>query len=303
MTDKKEAPRQKSMIGIDLRALSGVQFCTSPIHFPAFMRSHMSSKETVLITGASSGIGLELAKLFAADGSQLILAARSADKLQQLAEELNATHGTQSHVIPVDLAKPEGPGALMEQIDALGLAVDVLINNAGFGQYGHFANIPMQRQLEILDVNNRALVELTHRVLTGMLERRSGSILNLGSTASFQPGPNSAVYYATKAFVLSFSEGLWAETRKQGVCVSCLCPGPTRTGFGADSDMDQTPVFKYNSMRVEDVAKAGHRAVRKRKRLVIPGWVNWLLAFGTRLPHRRHMIWIMEQLQPPKKTS
>ncbi len=263
----------------------------------------MSPTETVLITGASSGIGLELAKLFAADGSRLILAARNADRLRQLADELTSKHGTECHVIPVDLTQLDGPGQLMDEVDRLGLTVDVLVNNAGFGQYGHFADIPMQRQLEILDVNNRALVELTHRVLTGMLERRRGSILNLGSTASFQPGPHSAVYYATKAFVLSFSEALWAETHRHGVCVSCLCPGPTRTGFGADSDMDQTPVFKYNSMRVDDVAKAGHRAVRMRKRLVIPGWVNWMLAFGTRLPHRRHMLWIMEQLQPPKKSS
>ena len=257
------------------------------------MRSHMSSKETVLITGASSGIGLELAKLFAADGSQLILAARSADKLQQLAEELNATHGTQSHVIPVDLAKPEGPGALMEQIDALGLAVDVLINNAGFGQYGRFANIPMQRQLEILDVNNRALVELTHRVLTGMLERRSGSILNLGSTASFQPGPNSAVYYATKAFVLSYTEALWQECRGTGVTILALCPGATETEFFARTGDEFLTDGRQTSKQVVDTALA---ALDKSNPTVVSGLRNNIRAAGYRVIPRKLMLAVSEQI-------
>ena len=255
------------------------------------------SKETVLITGASSGIGWELAKLFAQDGSHLILVARREEKLQELANELKSAYQAESTIIPMDLGQPGAASQLIEQIDAQGTQIDVLVNNAGFGQFGQFSDIDRQRHLDMIDVNISSLVDLTYLVLPQMLKRSAGSILNLGSTASFQPGPNAAVYYATKAFVLSFSEAIWQELLGTGVNVCVLCPGPTRTGFGEDSKMDQTAVFKMNSMDVVDVAKVGHRGVRRRKRLVIPGIMNNIMAWGVRLAPRRFILRIMERLQ------
>jgi short-subunit dehydrogenase len=260
------------------------------------------AKETVLITGASSGIGRELAKLFAADGCELILTARRSDRLRTLADELLQSHGVSSTVLTADLATPAGPFQLWEQIQAAGKGVDVLINNAGFGQLGQFTKIPLQRQLDMIQLNNSSLVALSHLCLPGMLEKRRGSILNLGSTASFQPGPNVAIYYATKAFVLSFSEALWKELRGTGVCVTCLCPGPTRTEFGEESQMHDTPVFRHNAMRAEDVARMGHRALRKRKRLVIPGVVNKVLSSAVRWTPRSVILEVMTLLQPLKKS-
>ena len=256
------------------------------------------SNETVLITGASSGIGWELAKLFAADGSHLILVARREEKLQNLADDLHVRHGTQTTIVPLDLSERGNADELFRRVTDDGHVVDVLVNNAGFGQFGRFAKTSLDRHLGIIQVNLAALVHLTHLFLEPMLERQSGTILNLGSTASFQPGPNAAVYYATKAFVLSFSEALWDEVRESNVHVSCLCPGPTKTGFGEESNMDQTPVFKYNSMRVEAVARAGFYGVRRRKRLVMPGLVNNLLSWSVRFTPRRILLHAMRQLQP-----
>lgn len=254
--------------------------------------------DTVLVTGASSGIGRELAKRFAADGSALILVARREEKLRELAEELAVSHGAVSLVLAVDLSNPDGPRQLYEAVQSAGKAVDVLVNNAGFGQFGRFHEIPLERQLAMVQLNVAAVVDLTYRFLPQMLARRRGAILNLGSTASFQPGPNVAVYYATKAFVLSFSEALWQELRGTGVAVTCLCPGPTRTEFGDESGMHDTPVFKYNSMEVAAVADAGYKALRRDRRLVIPGLVNKLLAFSVRISPRRTVLQVMSRLQP-----
>lgn len=257
------------------------------------------SQETVLITGASSGIGWELAKLFAADGSKLILVARREEKLRELADELDKAHGTECVIIPMDLVEENAAQRLHQSVIDGGHAVDVLVNNAGFGQLGLFKEIPLERQTSMVQLNISVLMQLTHLFLP-MLEERNGSVLNIGSTASFQPGPNSAVYYATKAFVLSFSEAIFAELQGTGVSVTCLCPGPTKTGFGADSDMENTPVFKYNSMHVEDVARAGFQGVRKRKRLVMSGLINNLLAFSVRLTPRSLILRVMELMQPPR---
>jgi short-subunit dehydrogenase len=256
-----------------------------------------ASRETVLVTGASSGIGRELARLFAQDGCRLILAARRQDKLEELAAELHQL-GVETLIVPVDLGAPQGPARLMEQVAQAGWQVDVLINNAGFAQLGRFAELPLERQLGMVKVNITALTELTHRVLPEMLARRRGVVLNIGSTAAFQPGPNCAVYYATKAYVLSFSEALWAECRSRGVHVGCLCPGPTITGFGEDSGMGQTPIFRWNSMPVTTVARVGHRMVRRRQRLVVPGVWNWLLAASVRFSARPVVLWLMQWLQP-----
>lgn len=254
--------------------------------------------ETVLITGASTGIGRELARLFAQDGAKLILTARSADKLRELANELKQKYQTESVVIPMDLGDPASPKILVDEIASQGLQVDILINNAGFGQFGRFHEIPLERHLSMLRLNICALTELTYRIVPQMLERQRGNILNIGSTASFQPGPNSAVYYASKGYVLSMSEALYVECKKKNVWVSCLCPGPTRTPFATDSNMANTPVFRFNSMNVEDVAKAGHAAVRGKRRLVVPGFFNKLGAFFTRITVKPVLLWFMERLQP-----
>jgi len=258
-------------------------------------------KDVVLITGASSGIGRELARLFAADGADLILTARREDRLTALADELQQRYGTVSHIVPLDLTQPSASQELFEKVQATGLRVNILINNAGFGQLGPFVDIPLQRQLDMIQLNVTSLVALTHLFLPGMLEQKKGSVLNLASTAAFQPGPNVNIYYATKAFVLSFSEALWKELQGTGVCVTCLCPGPTRTEFGDESSMHDTPVFKFNAMSVEAVARAGYKGVRKRKRLVMPGLRNQLLSFSVRLTPRPVILDVMTMLQPLKK--
>ncbi len=256
------------------------------------------SREIVLITGASSGIGWELAKLFAADGSELILVARNEGKLNELAAQLKSGHGTESIVIPMDLSKADAAQVLFDRVLAAGKQIDVLVNNAGFGQFGRFEEIPLERHTSMCQLNMVALTQLTYLFLKQMKERDSGNILNIGSTASFQPGPNSAVYYATKAYVLSLSEAIHAELWGTNVSVTCLCPGPTKTGFGKDSEMEDLPIFRNNSMDVVKVATAGYRGVRKQKRLIVPGIMNNLLAFSNRISARPVVLWVMKRLQP-----
>jgi short-subunit dehydrogenase len=261
------------------------------------------SLETVLITGASAGIGEGLARLFAADGSRLILVARSGDRLERLAAELQSKHGVEHIVIPLDLAVAGAAQKLFEILSERGLKIDVLVNNAGFGHNDRFISIPIAEQLEMVQLNISAMLHLTHLILPQMIERREGSILNLGSTASFQPGPYSAVYYSTKAFVLSFSESLWEEVREHNVQVTCLCPGPTRTEFGVRAKMDRNWNFVNASMSTESVCKIGYRAFRRRKRIVIPGFLNRLLTFSVRLAPRRFILRVMRKLQLPKQRA
>ena len=186
-------------------------------------------RPVALITGASAGIGKELARLLAVD-HDLILTARREDELNSLAQELSRTR---CHVVPLDLASPTGPKALFDAVAAKGLAVDVLINNAGFGDLGPFANAELGKMLRMIQLNVTALTELTGLFLPGMIARQRGQILNVGSVAGFQPGPFMAVYYATKAYVNSFSEALSNELIGTGISVTCLCPGPTRTEFAS----------------------------------------------------------------------
>lgn len=256
------------------------------------------SSEIVLITGASSGIGWELAKLFAADGSELILVARSEEKMNDLASQLKADHGTVSTVIPMDLSEPGSAIQLIEKIKSTGKTVDVLVNNAGFGQMGKFEDIPLERLTGMCELNMVTLTQLFHHFLKPMKERNRGSILNIGSTASFQPGPNVAVYYATKAYVLSLSEAVHAELWGTNVNVTCLCPGPTKTGFGDDSAMGDLAMFKNNAMDVTTVAKAGYQGLRKGKRVIVPGMINKLLAFSNRFTAKPIILSIMKKLQP-----
>jgi short-subunit dehydrogenase len=236
--------------------------------------------ETVLITGASSGIGLELAKLFAADKSTLVLVARRADRLRQLAEELQAAHGTAVRVLPHDLADPEAPQALFKELRNAGVSVDVLVNNAGFGARGPLATLDTQRQLDMLQVNVEALTHLTRLFLPGMLERRRGAILNVGSVAGFLPGPNTAIYYATKAYVLSLTEALAAELAGTGVRMTLLAPGATATEFATAAGY---PGPRRDAMDPAKVARAGYEGLRAGKVLVVPGFKNRAAVLAVRL--------------------
>lgn len=260
--------------------------------------------ETVLITGASSGIGRALAQRFAADGSQLVLVARRKERLEQLAEELRQQHGAHSLVMPCDLSRPDAPQELFQQLQQQAVAVDVLVNNAGFGKLGRFVELSLEEQLEMVQLNVTALTHLSRLFLPGMVERNRGGILNLGSTAAFQPGPHVAVYYASKAFVLSLSEALAWELRKTKVRVTCLCPGPTHTEFGERSHMHDTPAFKANAMDVDTVATAGHRGFRRGKRIVMPGVLNNLLSWSVRVTPRQPILRVVSSLQPlPDESS
>ena len=247
-------------------------------------------KETVLVTGASSGIGLELAKCFAADGSRLILVARNAEALQSLAVELRQARKAEVIVLPADLALPETPERIFKELEGRGVAVDVLVNNAGFGHWGRFSELPLQRQLEILQVNVTALVQLTGLFLPGMIQRRRGGILNVASVAGFLPGPGMAVYYASKAAVLSFTQALDRELVGTNVTASILCPGPTVTNFGNVANFPQkTRLVRISKMSSEAVARYGLRAFRRGKVVAVPGLQNRLIVLMTRCLPRRLM--------------
>jgi hypothetical protein len=238
--------------------------------------------ETVLVTGASSGIGRELARVFAADGARLVLVARREDRLKELAEALEAEFGVASIVLPCDLEGPGACQALAQALSTLNVSVDVLVNNAGFGRHGPVAELELDEQMSMVGVNVSALTELTRLFLPGMLAREGGGILNVASTAAFQPGPMLTVYYATKAFVLSFTEGLAEELRGTGVKVSCLAPGPTETEFARRAGMRRSLLFRMGTDSARKVAEAGHRGLRKGKVLVVPGLLNRVLLFGVR---------------------
>ena len=235
---------------------------------------------TTLITGASSGIGLELAKQFAAGGDDVVLTARSEDKLNKLANELQQFHNVTATVILSDLSKLDHVDRLWDHLQDRRIEIDTVVNNAGFGALGKFAELCVDRQTDMLMVNVVALTRLTRKLLPAMLNRRTGGVLNVGSTAAYQAGPNMAVYYASKAYVLSFTEALREELAGTGLHVTCLEPGATETGFGEDSGMDKLEMFSSQAMSAAAVAKAGYDGYRKNKDVVIPGWKNRLMVTG-----------------------
>jgi len=251
-------------------------------------------KQTVLITGASSGIGLDLAHLFAADGHDVVLVARSEDKLRELAKELETKHGIQAHVIAADLAKPDAPRQIFERAPA----VDVLVNNAGFGVSGALAETDLRAELDMIQVNIAALTHLTKLFLGPMLQRGLGRILNVASTAAFQPGPFMAVYYASKAYVLSFSEAIAEELRGSGVSVTVLCPGPTATGFQKAANMSTEALLRVmRPVSSMDVARAGYRALMRGRRVVIPGVKNKIGVQSLRVSPRAVVTRVVRALQ------
>lgn len=255
-------------------------------------------KQTALITGASSGIGLDLAHLFARDGHDVVLVARSEGKLQELARDLERHHKISAHVITSDLAQPEAPRLLFETVRDRGLQVDVLVNNAGFGLGGPFVHTVLQTELDMIQVNVTALTHLTKLFLGGMVARNSGRILNVASTAAFQPGPLMSVYYATKAYVLSFSEALAEELRNTNVTVTTLCPGPTSTGFAEVAQMKESRLFNVaKPMSSMDVARIGYRGMQQGKRIVITGLQNKFSAQSVRFAPRALVTKIVRKLQ------
>jgi short-subunit dehydrogenase len=255
-----------------------------------------SKRETALITGASAGIGLDLARLMAPD-HDLILVARSQGKLEALGKELEAQHGSHVHVLPADLSRPESPGEIFMEIARRGLQVDVLINNAGFGVYGYFSKTSLPDELHMVQVNITALTHLTKLALPGMLERKHGRIMHVASTAGFQPGPLMSVYYATKAYVLSFSEAIANELNGSGVTVTCLCPGPTETEFASRAKLEKTRLFKLGAMTSHDVARIGLAGMLRGRTLIVPGVKNKLLAQSVRFSPRKVVTAIARMIQ------
>ncbi len=242
--------------------------------------------DVTLITGASAGLGEGFAKALAAKKKNLLLVARREERLAALAVQLERACNVSVKTIAADLSAPDGAEKLMTEVDQRGLIVETLINNAGFGARGAFADLSLAAQREMIALNCTALMELSHRVLPGMIERKSGGILNVASTAAFQPGPWMAVYYATKAFVLSFSEALHEEVREHGVKVAALCPGPTRTEFADVAGMTDSALFKRFAASADQVVRDGLTALEHNQAVKVSGALNLMMAESIRFTPR-----------------
>jgi short-subunit dehydrogenase len=244
---------------------------------------------TTLITGASSGIGEAFARKLAERGQNLLLVARSEDKLINLCNELGRAGSIRAQYFAIDLSLPESPARLFQETAKRDLQIDFLINNAGFGSMGEFAALDRERELNMIDLNVRSLVDLTHLFLRPMRERKSGTILNVASTAAFQPVPFMTTYAATKAFVLSFSEALWEENRPYGIQVMALCPGVTETNFFEAAQMEQKPPARV-SQTPEQVVDTALRALKRGKGHVISGWINFFMTETERVVPRSLIV-------------
>jgi short-subunit dehydrogenase len=251
--------------------------------------------ETALITGASSGIGLELAKILAGAKYHLVITARSLEALETLASQLRRD-GAQVTVIPADLSTTDGPKSLLEETRNRDIRIDVLINNAGLGTHGPFWKNDLVKEMSLLQVNVLSLAYLTHELLPAMVDRGHGKILNVASTAAFQPGPLMANYYASKAYVLSFSEALSDELRRTGVTVTALCPGPTSTDFQRRAGIQNSKLFELAGMSPAQAARAGYDAMLAGKRVCIPGFKNRLLVAAVRFSPRRFVLRTVRKL-------
>lgn len=253
-------------------------------------------RPVALITGASSGIGKALADNFAESGYDVILAARSIEKMRAHADYLQKRFGITAHVIAADLESPTGAAELHAEIKRRGLTLNALVNNAGYGTFGEFKDMSLESQLGMMQLNTTSLVALAKLFLPDLIAT-NGKMLNTASTAAFQPGPYMAVYYATKAFVLSFSEALAAELAETGVTVTAFCPGPTLSGFQDKAAMHHSGMVKGKRLPTsEEVARLGFRAMQRGRRVYIPGWKNWILAQLSRFAPRRLVtaivIWV-----------
>ena len=263
-------------------------------------RARKGEGQTALVTGASVGIGVDLAECFAKDGYNVIVAARSEAALREVADRLAKTYKITATPIAVDLQAQGGGTKLAEEIKKKGLSVDVVVNNAGYGQAGGFKGSDKAVQLGMIDLNDRALVELTHIYWPTMLANKRGGVLNVASTAAFQPGPLMAIYYASKAFVLSFSEALWEEARDTGVKVSCLCPGPTVSKFRERAGTGKTRLSRAGTpMPSMSVARLGYNAWQSNKRVMITGFRNRLTARLAPFLPRTTLLRIVRNIQSP----
>lgn len=255
------------------------------------------AKETVLITGATSGIGYELSKIFALAGFRLILVGRNPTKLKEVENEFS--NKTSCQIIIADLSEENAAEKIFSETEKLGLDVDILVNNAGFGLYGEFTKTDLEKETDMIRVNIIALTKLCKIYLPKMIKKRSGKILNLSSTAAFQPGPLMAVYYATKAYVLHFSEGISEELIGSGVSVTALCPGPTESGFQKEARMDKSMevLSRENVMDTKTVAQIGYNALMKKRVVQIAGLKNTITANSVRLIPRSIVRKIVKRIQ------
>jgi short-subunit dehydrogenase len=251
---------------------------------------------TALITGASAGLGLEYARLFAADKHDLVLVARRRDRLEALAAELSKAHGIKVHVVSADLMEASAPQQIIDEVKQKGLQIDFLVNNAGFGSNGAFAELDLAKELGQVQVNIATLVALTRAFVPGMIARKQGRILNIGSTAGFLPGPFMAVYYATKAFVNSFTEALWYELKGTGVTATVSCPGPTATEFLVVAGNDKSKLALMGMMTATEVAVAGYRAMHAGKRQIVHGLTNKLSAMSVSMTPRPILLSVVASL-------
>ncbi len=256
-----------------------------------------------VITGASSGIGAELARIFAARGYYLVITARRHERLEALAGDIQETHRIPVEVMALDLEDREAPQDLVEMLRDRGIQAHTLVNNAGFGLRGTFATLPFERQVAMIDLNVTALTALCRLMLPGMLERGRGGILNVASTAAFQAGPHIAVYYATKAYVLSLSEALHEEAKPRGVTVTALCPGPTESEFSATADLENSKLFNRSVMSAAEVARIGIDGYEAGRAIVIPGASNRLGALGAKFLPRAVIRKIAGSLQRGEVTK
>lgn len=263
------------------------------------MTTLSTPNKTALITGASSGIGKALAHQFAQDGYQLVLAARGVAKMQALADELQRTFKVTVTVIGADLETNEGAAQLHADIKARGIVLSALVNNAGYGAFAEFKDSALTSELAMMQLNMKSVVVLTKLFLSDLLATR-GKILNLASTAAFQPGPYMAVYYATKSFVLSFSEAIASELEGTGVTVTALCPGPTASGFQDKAVLGNSALIKGKKLPTsEEVAAVGYRAMQRGQRVYIPGFVNWAMAQSMRFTPRNLATKVVKILTRP----
>jgi short-subunit dehydrogenase len=254
-----------------------------------------SAQQTALITGASSGIGFQLAHVFAQHGHNLFLVARSEARLAQLCAELKTHFGVEADFLAIDLSVPDSPDEVFAELKRRGIEIDILVNNAGFAARGEFARSDTDNTLGLLHLNIMSLTHLTRLLLPHMVDQHFGRILNVASIAAYMPGPLMAAYFASKAYVLSFSQALSNELAGAGVTVTAMCPGPTRTQFAARAGLCNTKAFKRKTMEAADVAIAGYNALMKGKSVVIPGWLNKLQLFPTPLVPRAVLAFFARQ--------
>jgi uncharacterized protein len=253
---------------------------------------------TALITGASSGIGLEFAKTFAAAKNNLVLVARSEGKLVALANELKTAYGITVKVITADLSSMNEVQKVYDTCKSENITVDYLVNNAGFGEFGLFAEGNWDKTEQMIDLNIKSLTKMCRLFIPDMVARKAGKIMNVASTAAFQPGPTMAVYYATKSYVLFFSEAIYNELQGSGVSVTCLCPGATESGFQAAAAMEESNLVKGKKLPTsKEVAEFGYKAMMNNKMTVIHGFMNTLMATSVRFTPRKLVLWMVRKIQ------